>query len=43
MNVVKYLNPEGVEVSVPEDDAPWFDEQGWQRVGSEAPAKKTKK
>lgn len=43
MNVVKYLNPEGVEVSVPEDDAAHFDTIGWERVEGEAPAKKPKK
>ncbi len=42
MNAVKYINPEGETVEVPEADAPWFDEQGWQRAESEAKATKGK-
>jgi hypothetical protein len=41
MKAVKYINPEGAEVEVPEADAAHFDEIGWKR--SEAtPAKENK-
>lgn len=43
MNIVKYLNPDGKEVSVPEADAAWFDAQGWPRAEGEAPKKKAAK
>lgn len=43
MNSVKYINPEGLEVEVPEADAPHFDALGWPRAEGEAPKKKGKK
>lgn len=42
MKVVKYINPDGVEVEVPDADAPHFDELGWPKAADEA-TKKTKK
>lgn len=45
MEVVKYINPEGQEVSVPASDAEHFDAIGWPRVEEkdEAPAKRGRK
>lgn len=43
MNSVKYINPEGIEVEVPEADAPHFDEIGWERVGQSEQTPKAKK
>lgn len=42
MKVVKYINPDGVEVEVPEADAPHFDAMGWPRAAAEAPKKNNK-
>lgn len=42
MSSIKYINPEGVEVEVPQADAAWFDEQGWPRA-EEGGTKKKKK
>lgn len=32
MKAVKYINPDGVEVEVPEADAPHFDKLGWPKA-----------
>jgi hypothetical protein len=42
MKTVKYINPEGVEVEVPEADAPHFDKIGWPRVDAQQEKSKTK-
>lgn len=37
MDIVKFSNPEGIEVQVPASDAPQFDAMGWPRTdGSKA-------
>ncbi len=32
MKTVKFINPEGAEVEVPEADAAHFDKMGWKRT-----------
>lgn len=40
MDTVKFINPEGTVVNVPEADAAHFDEIGWPRAEGEATTKK---
>lgn len=42
--IIKYINPEGNEVEVPEADAEHFDAKGWERVdgGSKKKASNSK-
>lgn len=32
MSTIKFINPDGAEVEVPESDAPHFDAKGWPRA-----------
>lgn len=43
MKTVKFIDPEGLEVEVPEADAPHFDEKRWPRAEQEAKKKEPKK
>ena len=45
MSAVKYINPEGQVVEVPEADAPHFDKIGWEKAdaGDQTPKAKGKK
>lgn len=49
MASVKYISPDGTEVEVPDADATFFDEKGWERADGGVkkedtkPAKKTGK
>jgi hypothetical protein len=43
MSIVKFINPENQEVSVPESDAAHFDAIGWPRAEGEGSKKKGRK
>lgn len=43
MKAVKYINPEGLEVEVPEADADHFDSIGWPRADEDKAGKKSEK